>query len=154
MVDLVPVSHEGPARVSRRAVLGTMVCAPFAASEAPVPPASSSWSRVLGAYRDARHKHEAFVAQVLMPACRLIDAGAGAERSRLMREHRIFELEEEGNELCGLRHEALHQLVMTPASDAAALRTKIVLLHDEVFRHDHREGLFGELVSDANRLVG
>lgn len=154
MADPVSKLRKDTVPLSRRAVLGTMVCAPLAASAAPVPPALSAWSEALHVYRDARHRHEAFVEQVLMPACRRVEAGTGAERSRLMRQHRIFALEEEGNDLCGLRLEALHQLVMTPAPDAAALRNKVLLLHDEVFRHDHGEGLFGALVSDVDRLAG
>lgn len=64
----------------------------------------------------------------------------------------IFALEEEGDDLCGLRQDALCRLTHIPLHDLSALRTKARLAYEEVLRFSDDRGLISAIFADLERL--
>ncbi len=112
------------------------------------PATATTWEQALAAFEAARQRHEQFLATILDPAVRAAQA-----RGLGLTPH-ISALEDEGNELCGDRYDALHILAAAPAPDLPALLVKFRLVHDEALRHEDPHGMAGAILADLERLVG
>lgn len=75
-------------------------------------------------------------------------------RARLMHQHNIFALEEQGNDLREVTFDALIDLLRTPALDAAGLLLKVRVSYEEIFRHEDHDALLGAVFADVERLFG
>lgn len=106
------------------------------------------WDMALAAFEAARQRHEVFLATILDPAVH-----AAQEQGLGLTPH-ISALEDEGNELCSARHDALRALAVTPAPDLAALLVKFRLVHREALRHEDPHGMAGAILADLERLAG
>jgi hypothetical protein len=76
------------------------------------------------------------------------------ERARLMRRHKVFELEEEGNDLLATKSDALRELLIIPAVDRADLLLKVRLGYEDIFRHEDHDALLGAIFADVERHIG
>ena len=75
-------------------------------------------------------------------------------RHRLIRKHRIFELEEIGNRLAITRAEQMHELIAAPAPDMQALATKLEVSYVEYFRNEPDiADMMACILDDVQRLV-
>lgn len=110
--------------------------------------ASAQWNQALAAFEAARQRHEQFRAAILDPAVH-----AAPEQGLGLTPH-ISALEDEGNTLCGARHDALRALAASPAPDLAVLLVKFRLVHGEALRHEDRDGMAGAILADLERLAG
>ena len=108
----------------------------------------SAWDLALSRYSCARRRHLTFLADELDPVVRI----AAARGDGLTAE--IIRLEEEGNDLCAARYDALREFMVVPAGDLEALRLKFRLAYEEVFRFDDNERYMGALLADLDRLLG
>lgn len=145
----------GAANDSRRQLLKGIATTPLAFA---VPGSVSFplWTDAMTAYVRAHSHHEAFLSQVLRPAYRRVEAAvsAGAEQRLAVLANGVLDLEEHGNDLASLRWDALRHLILTPAIDVAALRTKLRFAYDDMFRHEDPEGIFAAITADVERLLG
>jgi hypothetical protein len=78
----------------------------------------------------------------------------GRKRGQLLRRHKVFELEEEGNDLLVVKMDALRELLAIPALDRAGLLLKVRLGYQEMFRHEDDDGLLAAVFGDMERLCG
>lgn len=153
-----PLASRGrAANVSRRALLTGIAALP-AASRVVISTDPSAWQQALDAYVIAHQTHEDYLADVLRPAYRRFDADLASRiplqgtRKRLMRQHRIFELEERGNDLAANLHDALHQLITVPAIDRDSALTKMRLAYLEILRHEDHDEIVRPIFADVDRL--
>lgn len=136
-------------QVSRREILSIGAALPLAVP-APASPALSTrtWDEAVSAYTSARQRHEAFLDNVLDPACRAAKAtGHGMTPT-------ISQLEDQGNDLGALRHAALRELVGVPAQTTHQLRLKFRLAYEEVLQFEDSEGLIRAILADLEWLPG
>jgi hypothetical protein len=75
-------------------------------------------------------------------------------RGKAMRRHKVFELEEQGNDLRAIELDALRDLVAIPAPDRAGLLTKVRLAYEEIYRHEDDDELLRAIFADVERLSG
>ncbi|HTN15450.1 MAG TPA: hypothetical protein VL094_11675 [Sphingomonadaceae bacterium] len=109
---------------------------------------TTTWEQALAAFYAARQRHEQFLATILDPA---VHAARG---QGLGLTPHISALEDEGNTLCGARHDALRALAASPAPDLATLLVKFRLVHREALRHEDPHGMAGAILADLERLAG
>lgn len=108
----------------------------------------NAWDLALSNYSFARRRHLTFLEQVLDPTVR----EAAARGEGLTDE--IIRLEEEGNDLCSARYDALREFMTVPAGDLEALRLKFRLAYEDMFRFDDNQRYLGALLADLDRLLG
>lgn len=73
-------------------------------------------------------------------------------RRRLMRRHRVFELEERGNDLASVKGEALFQVIGTPAPNPQGALLKMRLAYEEILRPEDHDGVVRMIFADIERL--
>ena len=73
-------------------------------------------------------------------------------RGRLMRRHRVFELEERGNDLALARGDALFQVIATPAPNREGALLKMRLAYQEILRPEDHDGVVRKIFADIERL--
>lgn len=106
-----------------------------------------AWERALQSWTAARNRHETFLVEVLDPAVRAAASrGAGLTPA-------IVHLEEQGDDLCHARHDALRDLIAVPACNPEALRLKFRLAYEEVLRFDDHTGFVCAILADCDRLA-
>ncbi|KPL68501.1 hypothetical protein SZ64_10540 [Erythrobacter sp. SG61-1L] len=107
----------------------------------------TAWEQALAAFEAARLRHEQFLAAILDPAVR------AAQAQGLGLTPQLSALEDEGNELCGSRYDALHVLAAAPAPDLPALLVKLRHVYQEALRHEDSHGMAGAILADLERLL-
>jgi hypothetical protein len=73
-------------------------------------------------------------------------------RGRLMRRHRVFELEERGNDLASVKGEALFKVIATPAPNREGALLKMRLAYEEILRPEDHDGVVRMIFADIERL--
>jgi len=73
-------------------------------------------------------------------------------RKRLMRRHRVYELEDRGNDLASVKGDALFQLIAIPAPDREGALLKMRLAYEEVLQHEDHDGVVRLIFADVERL--
>lgn len=82
------------------------------------------------------------------------DRLAQRARRKALVDHRIFELEEQRNEFAATRCDKLRELILTLCRDTEALRIKIRVAYEELYRFQDAEGLFRAIAADAKLILG
>ena len=69
-----------------------------------------------------------------------------------MRRHRVFELEDRGNDLASVKGDTLSQLIAIPAPDRKAALLKMRLAYEEILRPEDHDSVLQMIFADIERL--
>jgi hypothetical protein len=73
-------------------------------------------------------------------------------RGHLMRRHRVYELEDRGNDLASVKGTALFQVIAIPAPNREGALLKMRLAYEEILRPEDHDGVVRMIFADIERL--
>jgi hypothetical protein len=69
-----------------------------------------------------------------------------------MRRHRVYELEDRGNDLASVKGTALFQVIAIPAPNREGALLKMRLAYEEILRPEDHDGVVRMIFADIERL--